>query len=54
MAEHLMTLLGCVVNPEREGEYSADPDQVLLHELPEVITAGQFGEELLGLSTEAY
>jgi len=46
-----MTLLGCCEDPETDGAFSQDPDTAL-QELPKKITAGQFAEELLGLSTQ--
>ena len=42
-----MTLLGSSVSPE---EYNDTPEQVL-QELPKYITAKDFAEEILGLST---
>ena len=45
-----MTLLGSSVSPELEGEYNDTPEQVL-QELPKYITAKDFAEEILGLST---
>lgn len=51
LVEHLMTLLGCCEDPETDGAFSQDPEATL-QELPEKITAGQFAEELLGLSTQ--
>ena len=46
-----MTLLGCCEDPETDGAFSQDPEATL-QELPEKITAGQFAEELLALSTQ--
>ena len=51
LVEHLMTLLGYCENPEKEGEYSDDPESALLNELPELISAQEFVEDIAGLST---
>ncbi len=51
LVEHLMTLLGYCENPEREGEYSDDPESALLNELPDLISAQEFVENIAGLST---
>ena len=45
-----MTLLGYSDNPEMDGSYSADV-MTSLEDIPEKITAPQFAEEILGLST---
>ena len=50
LVECLMTLLGYSENPEAEGTFSENADTAL-QELPQRITATQFAEELLGLST---
>lgn len=50
LVEHLMTLLGHSDNPEVGGAFSSQPE-VALQELPERVTATQFAEDLLGLTT---
>lgn len=51
LIEHLMTLLGFVANPEREGSYVDSPENVLLNEISGLISAQEFVEDIVGLST---
>ncbi len=48
--EYLMTLLGYSDDPEVNGSFSDDPEAAL-QELLERISATQFAEDLLGLTT---
>ena len=50
LVEHLMTLLGCCENPEIDGVYVEKPDDVLLNDIPPLISAQEFVEEIVGLS----
>ena len=51
LAESLMTLLGFSEDPEVEGAFAVDPS-IGLQDLPERISAADFAEDLLGLSTD--
>ena len=51
LVEHLMTLLGYCGNPEKEGVYRESPENVLFTEIPKLISAKDFVEDLVGLST---
>ncbi len=46
-----MSLLGCCENPEVDGVYVEKPDDVLLNDIPPLISAQEFIEDIVGLSS---
>lgn len=52
LVECMMTLLGYSENPEVDGCFTEDTETALESELPKRLSAMDFAEELLGLSTQ--
>lgn len=53
LVEALMTLLGHCEDPETEGAFSKNPQQVLEQGIPERVSAAQFSEQLLHLTVDS-
>jgi len=51
LLDSLMTLLNYNEDPEVDHLFTADPSVVLAEEIPQRVSAKQFAEELLGLTT---
>ena len=51
LVECMMTLLGYSENPEIDGCFTEDTEAVLVSQVPETVSAGEFAGELLGLHT---
>lgn len=52
LVECMMTLLGYSENPETDGCFSEDTEAAISSQVPEKISAADFAEDLLGLSTQ--